>query len=364
MTIKGLRRLLAAALCAVCIGGCARAEEVPQLLEPVGVQLAAAEAVVGDISKITVYSGAVVPRVEELCFTVDGEIEQMHAVYGQWVSAGDVLATLDQEDQLDRIESLSEQIAALRSEEAYARQLAQIDREILQMELETLLAQHDRDDSAVELKRLDIEAFDLNAEMDSELRQMKLDRLEEEHAELLTELGSAELIAPFDGRVMYMKDVTVGDRVSAYAPLIYLADETQLSIETEYVSEMVMISAVDMYALVGGERYEIEYRPMDVEEYLSRLLSGEELKSRFEFTGEAGDMSAGDYAAVCVETGRVENALIIPRNSLYMEAGVRYVYVVEDGVRVRREVEAGVTNDWQAQIKSGLEEGERVYVQD
>jgi len=193
---------------------------------------------------------------------------------------------------------------------------------------------------------------------------MKLDQLEEEQAELLDEMGSTELIAPFDGRVMYMKDVTAGDRVSAYEPLIYLADETKLSIESEYVYETLLFSAVDMYALVGGERHEIEYVPMDTDEYLKSVLSGEELKSRFEFAGDFGGLTSGVYAAVCVENGRVEDALIIPRNALYMESGVRYVYVVEDGVRVRREVETGATNDWQVQIKSGLQEGERVYVQD
>lgn len=364
MTKKGIRRLLAAALCALCIGGCAHAEEAPELLEPVGVQLAAAEAVVGDISRITVYNGAVVPHVEELYFTVDGDIEEIYATYGQTVSAGDVLATLDQEAQIEQLEALGEQIDALRSEDDYAGQLARIDREILQLELEALMAQPDRDESAVELKRLDIEEFDLSVELEDEFRQMELDRLEEEYAQLEAELGSAELIAPFDGRVMYMNDVAAGDRVSAYAPLIYLADETRLSIETEYVSEMVMISAVDMYALVGDARCGVEYVPMDTEEYLTRVLSGEELKSSFAFTEEAENMTAGAYAAVCVETGRVENALIIPRNSLYMEMGVRYVYVVEDGVRTRREVETGVTNDWQAQITSGLEEGELVYVQD
>lgn len=364
MTIKGSMRLLAAALCAVCIGGCARAEKIPELLEPAGVQLAAAEAVVGDMSKISVYNGAVVPHVEELYFTVGGGLEEMNAAYGQTVSAGDVLAVLDQEAQIERIEELGEQIDALRSEDEYAQRLEQLDREIHQLELEALLAQPDRDDSAVALKRLDIEEFELNAGMEKELRRMKLGQLEEERAGLQAELGSVELIAPFDGRVIYMKDVTVGDRVSAYEPLIYLADDTRMSIESEYVNDMVMVSAVEIYALSGDGRFEIEYSPMDTEEYLKRVLSGEELKSRFEFAGDFDGLSVGDYAAVCVVTGRVENALIIPRNSLYMEAGVRYVYVVEDGVRIRREVETGATNDWQVQIKSGLQEGERVYVQD
>lgn len=363
MTIKGLKRLLTAALCAAWIGGCACAEEIPQLLEPVGVQLAAAEAVVGDISKIMVYNGAVVPHVEELYFTVDGEVEDVHAVYGQRVRAGDVLITLNQEAQTERIEALEEQIEALRSEDDYAEQLAQIDREILRLELETLQAQSG-DDKEAALKQLDIEEFELKTRMEAELRSVEIARLEEEYEKLAAEIGSAELVAPFDGQVMYVSEITPGNRVSAYAPLVFLADETRMSIESEYVTDTVMISAVDFYALAADKKCEIEHLPMDKEEYLNRVLSGEELKSRFGIVNGAEGLTVGEYAAVCVEVSRAENVLIVPRNAVYMEAGVRYVYVVEDGVRTRREVKAGIINDWDAQIVEGLEEGERVYVPD
>ena len=40
------------------------------------------------------------------------------------------------------------------------------------------------------------------------------------------------------------------------------------------------------------------------------------------------------------------------------------LYIVENGVRVRRDVETGATTAWEVQIKSGLEEGEIVYVKD
>ena len=363
MTIKGSRRLMAAVLCALCLGG-ARAEEIPELLEPAGVQLAVTQAVVSDISRITAYSGEVSPYVEKLSFAVDGEIEEIRAVIGGTVRAGDVLITLNREAQIERCELLEEQIDALRSEDVYAQQLAAIDREILRMELDAILAQPDADEDAAALKRLDIEEFEVNVSLQSELRQMKLERLEKEYAALIQEADDSELTAPFDGRIMYMKEIAVGDRVGAYTDLIYLADETDRSILTEYVSETVMESAVDLYALVGDQKYEIEYVPMDTEEYLALALSGEEMFSRFVFADENADVTVGEYAAVCIETGRVENALVVPVNALYAEMGVRYVYVVEDGVRVRREVKTGMTNDWQVQITVGLEEGEYVYVQD
>ena len=75
-------------------------------------------------------------------------------------------------------------------------------------------------------------------------------------------------------------------------------------------------------------------------------------------------MAAGDYAAVCLVSKSVPDALLIPANALFRDSSGKYVYVYEaDGeTRVRRSVETGVTTDWQVQITDGLEEGEIVYV--
>jgi len=47
-----------------------------------------------------------------------------------------------------------------------------------------------------------------------------------------------------------------------------------------------------------------------------------------------------------------------------MEAGSRHVYVMKDGVRERRDVETGCIAEHAVEIKSGLEEGDVVYVQE
>ena len=75
-------------------------------------------------------------------------------------------------------------------------------------------------------------------------------------------------------------------------------------------------------------------------------------------------LSSGMYAAVYIESQRVENALLVPSNAMYLGDGVRYLYVIEDGVRVRRDVKTGVSNDIMTQITQGLEEGEIVHVKE
>ena len=326
------------------------AEAVPELLEPVGVKLASAQACVGELSKITVYDGAVVPYTEGLSFSADGTLEEVLAVVGQPVKAGDALMTLNQESQKKRREALLEQLDAAEAEQMYADMLADIDRSILELELQAVAAH--------------IEAFEENLSLENQLRELEIQQLREEIRRLEAEFGDAVLTAPFDGTVMFIADVTQGSRVSAFSPLVYLADETRLTIESAYVSEPTVQAAHDVWALAGGRRVEISMQPLDMDEYLSRILAGDTARSKFDILENGEGLAAGMYAAVLVETGYVEDALLIPANSLYTDASGKYVYIVEDGVRVRRDVEVGAATDWEIQIKSGLEEGEIVYVKD
>lgn len=360
---RGARLLSAAlavmALCAPCV----RAEEIPQLLEPVGVQLDTAAAYVGEMSKITAYNASVTPYVEGLYFPVAGTVEQVHVIVGQEVRAGDVLVTLDQESQLKRLEALREEVEAAQTDAMYADALAKIDRSILEMELQQL-GEQSADKDAIALKKLDIEEFELNVRMEEELRRMELARLESELAALEAETLDATLTAPFDGQVMFLPDVKPGDHVGAYAPVVYLADDTRLTIESEYISESAMMSAHEIYALAGGGRCELIAVELDQSEYIKKMMAGETVMRKFEIASSDVELSAGMYAAVCVVSGYHEDALLVPANALYSDSTGRYVYVVEDGARVRRNVSTGAANDWQVQITEGLEEGEIVYVQD
>ena len=93
------------------------------------------------------------------------------------------------------------------------------------------------------------------------------------------------------------------------------------------------------------------------------MLAGEELTVRFAIENADETLEAGQYAVVCVESNHAADALLVPSNVLYM-GEQKYLYVIENGVRVRREVTTGLVTDWYTQITDGLEEGELVYVKE
>lgn len=74
-----------------------------------------------------------------------------------------------------------------------------------------------------------------------------------------------------------------------------------------------------------------------------------------------GELMAGSMADVRLKTAPIPEALLIPVSALMEEQGTLYVYVQISGERfVRREVTLGANDGLQAQVLSGVSEGERV----
>ncbi|MBE5772770.1 MAG: biotin/lipoyl-binding protein [Clostridiales bacterium] len=362
---RTLRALCACALALLTgCGALGQEVSVPELLEPVGVKMDTATAYIGEISDLTYYEASVNPYVEGLSFSVEGVVERVDVILGQQVRAGDVLITLDQDSQNEKLESLRRQIENIEINAGFADEIAQIDRRILELELEALMAEDAGNADAIALKKLDIEAFDLDVALEKELRQLELAGLREELAALEDQLDQKVLTAPFDGTVMYLDQIERGSYISAFTPVIFLADDARMFIETEYIVESVLNSADRLYAYAGSGRYDLTPVHMDTEDYYAKAIAGETIRTAFEFECDDGSVSVGDFAMVCLEHKYVPDALLIPRNALYIEAGSRYVYLVEDGVRVRRDVETGLITQISAQIVEGLEEGAVVYVQE
>lgn len=359
-----VHRITALGVCALLFCSSACAKEVPQLMEPVGVQVDAVQAYIGTISDQKVYSGSVVPDVQELYFEQEGVVQAVHVTVGQQVRAGDVLITLAQETEQEKMEDLSEQITRLKTAGEYDQRLAAIELAMMDVEIKKLRNEAPRSEDAIALKELDREERRLTMEYEADVRALQVERLQAELDVLLTESAQAALIAPVDGRIMYVGQIGRGSYVTAYTPLIYLADETRLTVETEHVLAQDMDRANEIYALVGKDRYPVTPLPVEDSEYIAKVLTGEKVTTAFAIDAPEGALSAGEFAAVVLVNKQRENVLLVPANALFSEGNYRYVYVMQNGVRERRVVEVGVMTDWEVQITAGLQEGEWVYVEE
>ena len=339
------------------------AEAVPELLEPVDVKMDVAKAQIGDIYRISVYKGEVIPYTEELHFLVDGSLESIFVTTGEMVQEGQVLAALSEERLKERIENLEDELDSLVRQGEFDDRLAEADIEIAREELAIMRELGDFGPTS-RVKELEIQEMELELAQARELRNLELEKVRTSLEEQQKKVGKNEIIAPFGGRIIYVREGRKGDAIQGYTPVFYIADESRLSLRTEYISESAVKNAYRVCAKIGDKEFDISYIPYDKSELLQMALTGEEMQANFCVDAEEGVLCAGQFGVVMLYQSCKKDVLTIPINALYRDGSGQYVYKQVNGTRTRCNVKTGMTTDTKAEIVEGLEEGDLVYVKD
>jgi len=69
-------------------------------------------------------------------------------------------------------------------------------------------------------------------------------------------------------------------------------------------------------------------------------------------------LKPGMFVEVRIATGKKDNVLVIPRKAILYKTGKTYVFVLKDGLAGQREVALGLTEEDQAEVVSGIAEGD------
>lgn len=364
----GKKRIFPACLLlATLLFGCSapKTGNPPQLQEPVGIVPDTAKAYIGECYNITYYNSKVIPQVQELSFAVDGVITKVHCYPGMEVSEGTVLAELDGAAIQAQIQQLEAQLEQMQIQNGYANALARLDIEMLQSQMKQLQAQGG---SAQEIALLGNEIAQKQAALQQEqaMQALELEEKQGQLEQLRTISANCVLRAPCSGTIIFAETLTEGRFAKAYDPVVFLADDSKLHLSGDYIKQGYLNIADRVYAHIGGSQYEILLRPMDQQEYLAALLAGKEMNTEFDILGSEtllSQVEAGDYAVICLVTDYVAEALLVPNGAVWQDSQGAYVYVEENGTRVRKMVKLGNKTDSVTQILEGLTEGDVVYVQ-
>ncbi|MBR2949935.1 MAG: biotin/lipoyl-binding protein [Lachnospiraceae bacterium] len=338
-------------------------KEIPELLEPAAVEMDTARVEYSDMYRVLAYDGEVVPYVEEVAFLTEGVLDEILVTVGDRVKKDQVLAVLDSEALKEQIQDLKEQIADETALGEFADQKALLDIEIAKLELEAMDGGPDKK-KAYHAKEVSIERMQADLEQTKQLRELELEKKNELLAMYQEKLAENAIYAPFDGTVVYVRQMNSKDAVTSYVPIVCLADETNLRIQTDYISQTNFAGADRLLARIGDKDYTIQHIPMDESEYISDKLAGAKIRTDFCVEQPDEAVVSGAYAAVMLYYSSLEDVLTIPVNALYQDGTGRYVYLIEEGKRVRRTVKAGMMNEVKVQILEGLEEGDVVYVKE
>lgn len=343
------------------LSGCGnRQEEDPGLLDPVKVKLDTENVKIDTMYNMEVFDASIIPYTEGLSSEHEFEVDDIKVGVGDRVKKGQVLISMERSDYTEAYTDLKEDIDFTEQNNSYSNEQTEGDIKIAQLELTQLRKNGQEKD--IRRKELEVEELEIQYRYTKELQQLELGDKYNKLSKLEEKLNYPDFIAPYDGTITYLSKIHKGDILQPYDSVIYIADDSRLSIKADYITDRSIENANKMYALIEGKEYDITYVPFTDEEFKYRIFNELPLESNFSLK-DTSSLESGTYACICVISNYLENVLTLPKKAIYTEGPVKYVYKLVDGERVRQEVEVGRSNKLKIQIISGLKEGDEVYVQ-
>ncbi len=410
-------RLCLVLACVVMTGtGCGQRQEAAQwkpedveLLEPVGVSQPYETAARRNLYDAQTLYGQVCPYVEAYQLNGSFVFDRYEALPGEQVQKGDALLHSDYEVFDDQIESMEKSIAEMDEEyqkfleqDKKSREKPEGDKRGYEDVLEALEREkpeefltdevtgeqtrnpaydewynkpygfkdcdsryHQACQALFELDEALKERTELY-ELDRAYALLCLERVKEDRRRATLSSGIDGYVAGVGGGDSYYGGLmNQGDGTPSGVPLAAVCDPSRLEIRSQYLTKSAYQNAEDVYAIVNGKRYEVEYTPIETaEEYEKKEEeNGGTVYGVFYPVGDMQDLKPGDYAVIVVKNRTRENVVTIPNDSLMKEGKDYYAYVMKGDAYVYTKVEVGMSDSRYTEIVSGVEEGDRVRTQ-
>ncbi len=352
------------------MAGCGRQKEVtdvPELADPVGVDVDTAVVKKMDLSGVNSYQGEVMPDMAGVYFINSGQVGAVKVEIGDRVKKGQLLATLS--GAQSAVKDLKKELSEQKDEYEELNAASQSKIKQLEIELKKVEKQKKQAETSKEKKSLGGQIVQKREEIKTEKLSLKLQKQTQRlHIkELKNDIQTAKessrlnkLYSPVNGEII-AKNLAPGDFVTGGVAVITIADMDKTKIRTKYIGTSVLERASSYQAVINGRKYEVEAEEQEV----SQLDIEMGLYPSFTyFTYKQDDnVSVGDSVTLDFYNNSEKDALVVPSNSVYKSKGERYVYRMDGDVRKKVVVTTGTVTDAYTQITTGLKEGDVVYVQ-
>lgn len=303
-----------------------------------------ASVVLGNINPSLSLSGSVVgDREVVITAKSQGIVTSLGARTGQQVSAGQVVAVLENNTQQLTMEKSREQLAAASTALEKAR--TDFDR-ISQLYSQGAVSKTDYENSGNELKKAQT-AYNV-ASSDSQMAGQAL--------------KDTAVVAPFSGSVAE-SFVEEGEMVFPGTRLMTVVSDTGLKIKAGLTADKLKLVAPGQKGLFStmslpGKDFSCEVKTVSSRANSSNLTYSVEIT----LPGDAGSyLKSGMFGHVKLEVAGVP-ATIIPREALLTrdEKGEAEVFLVKDGRAFKKIIKTGLNDDMNIAVMVGLQPGDKV----
>ena len=271
---------------------------------------------------------------------VAGRVVRVTAFVGKKVKRGDALAEIDPVDLEIQNRGDAAEVARLETLVANQERIVANQQKLVE---KNYISQNAVDDSIAQRNALAEQLKSARARLDGNRNALR----------------KTKVVAPIDGEVE-VQVVAQGDYVKVGDPMFQLVGTSRVHAHLPFpesagprlrIGQPVRITSPLVPGVVVQARID-ELRPS-----ITATTRALDVIVKFDTDGK---FRGGGTVNAQVVTGRKENAVVVPEQSIVLRPAGKVVYLIQDGKAVQRVVETGVRKDGVVEIVSGLAGGEMV----
>lgn len=268
---------------------------------------------------------------------IPGRIAQVLVEDGQQVNAGQPLVRLESVELSNGVEMANDGVQRLQA--SYDNSKTDYHRYKILYE-EKAISKQQLDNAETKLKMAQTELSSAYASLSNANKQYEY----------------GVVTAPVSGNVAN-KTAVIGQVVPAGLSLMTVQNSNQ-------VYAVVNVEQKDMGILKNGMLAEVR-----VDAYPNQVFSGvvdiinpvaavanRMFRVKIKISNQDGRLKPGMFVKTSIILGAETQALFVPQNAIFQKQGIYYVYVVEDGKVVKKQVTVGLVKEDFIEIKTGVQE--------
>ncbi len=294
---------------------------------------------------------------------VAGYLRSIRVDKGDRVRRGQVLAGLEVPEMVKEVDQ---------AQAAYQQALAELSRANAEADLQAATFEryqevHRKDPDAISKQELDqYRSKNEVAQADVELAKSKVNTAHANVERLIALQHYAEITAPFNG-VVTERFVDRGALIQAATsskqgqPVLTLQDLDTIRIYISVPEVDVPFVRVGTTATLTTAAYPGKVFKAAVTRFAEALdPATRTMKAEIDMRNRDHTLRPGMFADVTLDIQTIHDAVVVPDSALTIEGSQKFVWVVRQGIAHRVQVETGLDDGAEAQIRSGVSKGERV----
>lgn len=306
--------------------------------------------------------GTVKPRTESaLVAQVAGQINFVSDAFrdGGFFEKGDVLVTIDDRDY--RAEMKIAESSLINAKQSLLEEQARVEQALVDWKR----LGNGKEPSDLVLRKPQLESAKaqvLSAQAQLDKAQLKLER--------------TQIVAPYAGRIL-KKKVDLGQVISNNSQLadIYAVDYVEIRLPIKN-NDLALVNLPEEYRnsengsnkvpvlfqsdLIGRQQWQGEVVRTEgaIDDNAQQLHIVAQIANPYQNSG-AAPVKIGQYVTAQIQGKTIDDAMVIPNSAIYQGS---YVYIVKDGVLLRKEIITRWQNSKDALIERGLEFGDKLVL--